>query len=89
MLHNKITCREFVGLIPAYRDGELSRPDRPSFSQHSSECGRCSDYLKGYELTVRAARRSGDASLVGSETMMPESLVSKILSNRLNQRNGS
>jgi Putative zinc-finger len=86
---NKITCREFVRLIPAFRDGELSTADRQSFSQHTWKCGRCSDYLKGYELTISAARRSGEVALNGIETTMPESLVGRILGRGLRHRIGS
>ena len=83
-----ITCREFVRLIPAFRDGELSETDRQSFSQHVGDCRRCPDYLKGYELTISAARQIGDSRDAG-ETTMPKILVSRILGDRLTQRNGS
>jgi anti-sigma factor RsiW len=83
---NKMTCREFVGLIGAYRDGELSGADSQSFSQHGGDCARCSGYLKGYEQTVRAARRSGEDSRDGSETRMPEPLVREIIGRTRTQR---
>ena len=86
---SEMTCREFVELIPAYRDGELSSDDRRSFSQHTRECARCSDYLRGYELTVSAALRSREDSADGNETVMPESLVRRIMGLRLNQRSHS
>ena len=85
--YGEMTCREFVGLIPAYRDGELKRADRQSFSRHGETCARCSDYLKGYELTVRATKRIGDSR--AGETTMPKILISRILGDRLTQRNGS
>jgi anti-sigma factor RsiW len=84
----KMTCREFVGLIPAYRNGELNRADRQSFSQHTRECGRCAEYLKAYEQTVNATRRIGEDSRAAEPTM-PKSLVSRILRNRLKQWSGS
>ena len=74
-----ITCREFVGLIRAFRDGELSDTDRRSFSQHARKCRRCSYYLKGYEMTIRATKRIADDA---AETMIPKSLVSRILGDR-------
>jgi hypothetical protein len=76
-------CREFVGLISAYQDDELSSADRQAFCQHRRNCGRCSDYLKGYERTVSAAKLIGEDSRDPSETMLPKSLVSRILSYRL------
>jgi anti-sigma factor RsiW len=77
-----ITCREFVVLIRALRDGELSDTDRRSFSQHARKCGRCSDYLKGYELTISATKRMADDANDSAETMIPKSLVSRILGAR-------
>jgi anti-sigma factor RsiW len=79
---NKMTCREFVGLIPAYRDGELSAAHRQSFSEHIGTCVRCSDYLKGYELTISATKRIAEDSRDSGDTMMPKTLVSKILGHR-------
>ena len=89
MPRREITCREFVGLIRALRDGELSDTDRRSFSQHARKCGRCSDYLKGYELTIGAAKRTAEDSRDSGETTMPKSLVSKILDARLKLQSGS
>ncbi len=83
MPRNKMRCREFVGFICAYRDGELSGADRQSFLEHGGGCARCADYLKGYELTVSAAGQGGDDSIDASETMMAESLVRKIMERTL------
>ena len=89
MQHNVMTCREFVGLIRVLRDGELSDTDRRSFSEHAGNCGRCSDYLKRYELTISATKRIADDAIDSAETMMPESLVNRILDSRLKNGSGS
>ena len=89
MPRREITCREFVGLIRALRDGELSDTDRRSFSQHARKCGRCSDYLKGYELTISAAKRIAEDSRDSGEKTMPKSRVSKILGARQKLQSGS
>jgi hypothetical protein len=86
---SELTCREFVGLIRRLRDDELSDVDRRSFLQHRGECARCSDYLKGYELTIGAARRIAEDSPDSGETTMPKSLVSKILDARLRLQSGA
>jgi hypothetical protein len=86
---SELTCREFVGLIRRLRDDELSDVDRRSFLQHRGECARCSDYLKGYELTIGAAKRIAEDSHDSGETTMPKSLVSKILDARLKLQSGS
>lgn len=89
MQRNKLTCREFVGLIRRLRDDELSDVDRRSFLQHRGECARCSDYLKGYELTISAAKRIAEDSRDSDESMMPKSLVNRILDSRLKIGSGS
>jgi hypothetical protein len=85
---SELTCREFVGLIRRFRDDELSEVDRRSFLQHRKECARCSDYLKGYELTISAAKRIAEDSRDSGEKM-PKSLVSKILDARLKRQSVS
>ena len=89
MQRSKLTCREFVGLIRRLRDNELSDADRRSLLQHRGECARCSDYLKGYELTISAAKRIAEDSRDSSETVMPKSLVNRILDNRFKNGSGS
>ena len=89
MQRSELTCREFVGLIRRFRDDELSVVDRRSFLQHSSKCVRCSDYLKGYELTISATRRIAEDSRDSGETIMPKSLVNRILSVRQKLQSGS
>ena len=89
MQRSELTCREFVGLIGRLRDNELSDVDRRSFLQHRGECARCSDYLKGYELTISAAKRIAEDSRDSGEKTMPKSLVSKILDARLKLQSGS
>ena len=70
MQRNELTCREFVGLIRRLRDDELSDVDRRTFLQHLAKCVRCSDYLKGYELTISAAKRVAEDSRDPGETMI-------------------
>jgi len=86
---SELTCREFVGLIRRLRDNELSDVDRRSFLQHRRECARCSDYLKGYELTIGAAKRIAEDSRDSGEKTMPKSFVSRILGARPKQQSGS
>jgi hypothetical protein len=89
-VQRELTCCEFVGMIRLLRDDELNDVDRRSFSLHRQRCVRCSAYLKGYELIVRATRRTAEDSRRDSrETTMPKSLVSKILRARLKRPSGS
>jgi hypothetical protein len=89
IVQREVTCRQFVGLIGRLRDGELSDVDRRSFLQHGQKCVRCSDYLKGYELTISATKRIADDANDSAETMMPKSLVNRILDSRLKNGSGS
>ena len=89
MPRREITCREFVGLIRALRDGELSDVDRRSFLEHRQKCVRCADYLKGYELTISAIKRIAGNPLDSNKTAIPKCLVSRILSARPKQQSGS
>ena len=86
---SELTCREFVGLIRRLRDNELSDVDRRSFLQHREKCARCSDYLKGYERTISAAKRIAEGSRDSDEMVMPKSLVNRILDSRLKNGSGS
>ena len=89
MQRNELTCREFVGLIRRLRDDELSDVDRRTFLQHRAKCVRCSDYLRGYELTISAAKRVAEDSRDPGETMISKSLVNRILDSRLKNGSGS
>ena len=89
MQRSEWNCREFVGLIRRLRDDELSDVDRRSFLQHRGECARCSEYLKGYELTISAAKQIAEDSRDSGEKTMPKSLVTKILDARLKLQSGS
>ena len=89
MQRSELTCREFVALIRRLRDHELSDVDRRSFLQHRAECVRCSDYLKGYELTISAAKRIAEDSRDSGEKTMPKFLVTKILGARQKLQSGS
>ena len=89
VLRSELTCREFVGLMRRLRDGELSDVDRRTFLQHRAKCVRCSDYLRGYELTISAAKRVAEDSRDPGETMISKSLVNRILDSRLKNGSGS
>jgi hypothetical protein len=80
--HSELTCRQFVSLIGKLRDGELSEVDRRSFFDHRRKCARCSEYLKGYELTITVIKKASEDLRDPGETTMPKSLVRKILDRR-------
>jgi hypothetical protein len=85
-VQRELTCRAFVGLIRRLREDELSDIDRRLFLQHRAKCRRCAEYLKGYELTISAAKGIAEDSRDSAKMMMPESLVRRILDHKSNQR---
>ncbi len=85
MPRSELNCREFVDLIRRLREDELSGVDRRLFLHHRSNCLRCADYLKGYELTITATKGIAEESRVSSKMMMPESLVRRILGYKSNR----
>ena len=82
MPRSGISCREFVASIRDFRDDELSEGDRRSFLEHRQTCVRCSDYLKGFELTIGAIKMNSADWGDPGETTIPKSLVRKILDRR-------
>ena len=81
-----LTCRAFVGLIRRLREDELSDVDRRLFLQHRAKCRRCTEYLKGYELTISATKGIAKDSRDSGKMMVPESLVRRILARTTNRR---
>lgn len=73
-----ITCRELIGFIADYMDGQLSRPALDDFHRHIAHCVSCRAYLQSYEWTVRLGKVS---VLENSATVeeAPEELVQAIL----------
>jgi anti-sigma factor RsiW len=64
----EITCKEFVELVTAYRDGVLPERDKARFECHTQHCPGCRAYLQQYRLTVDALRS------VPPETVEPDNL---------------
>jgi len=76
-----MTCEEFVDLLAAYRDRELSAGDRIAADEHLAGCDQCATYLRGYDRTIELAKAAASAGSRGEEKL-PEALVGKILAPR-------
>ena len=48
-----MNCDEFVELVTAYVEGELSEADERRFVEHLAECGGCDRYLDQIRQTLR------------------------------------
>lgn len=71
-----LTCRDVIGFIMAYLEGELDDTQATAFEQHLSECPSCVNYLNTYRRTVvlgKAAMKPAP-----TEQTLPESLVKAI-----------
>ena len=75
-----MTCEEFVDSLGAFRDGELTSPDRVRARNHLGRCEKCFAYMHGYERTIELAKRSAPDR--GVSAALPEDLVRKILAAR-------
>ena len=49
-----LVCRDAVGLMTAYLDGELSARDRGRLEAHLADCPHCSEYLAQLRVTIDA-----------------------------------
>ncbi len=77
-----MTCREFIGFLMQYVDGELPEDTRGAFDKHLEVCPSCVSYLDSYRTTVRLAeelRECGDDPVPPS---VPDDLVQAILKAR-------
>ena len=76
-----LTCRELIGFLTAYLDGELAPEARAAFEAHLSLCPVCVDYLASYRETIRLGRKAcePDAELPAD---VPPELVDAILAAR-------
>ena len=77
-----MTCRDFVGFLMEYLDGEVPPAQRETFDAHLRVCPACVAYLRSYRETVRLTRllaAPADTPVPGD---VPEELVQAILSAR-------
>lgn len=47
-----LVCRDAVGLMTAYLDGELGDRDRERLEAHFADCPHCSEYLAQLRVTI-------------------------------------
>jgi anti-sigma factor RsiW len=80
MKNNPMTCEEFVASLQAFRDDELTSPDRIRAQKHLAGCLKCSAYLRGYKRTIELAKSCASGS--DYLTALTESLVRKIVAGR-------
>ena len=80
MNKNPMTCEEFVNSLGAFRDGDLTLPERIRAQEHLATCDKCSAYLRGYERTIELAKNTLSNRAVSA--VSPENLVRRIMAAR-------
>jgi anti-sigma factor RsiW len=77
-----MTCREAIGVLGAYHDGELSAVVRVQVDAHLGACAECATYLRTYRDTVKLAKDAVGSPDDASSPDLPDDLVATILSAR-------
>jgi len=72
-----VNCREVIGFLMEYLDGQLAAGERSEFEKHLAVCRSCVAYLRTYEQTVRM-----EVTTCIEEVTVPEELVRAILASR-------
>jgi len=80
MKNNPMTCEKFVASLQAFRDDELTSPDRIRAQEHLAACAKCSAYVRGYKRTIELAKSCASGS--DDLAALPESMVRKIVAAR-------
>ena len=52
------TCKEFIGLMPDYLEGQLEPDAARDLDQHLADCPRCLDFLA--EELIKAYQEAAD-----------------------------
>jgi anti-sigma factor RsiW len=76
MKKNPMTCEQFVDSLAAFRDGDMTSPDRIRAQGHLASCDKCSAYLRGYERTIELAKKTLSSRV---SAVLPENLVRRIM----------
>ncbi len=77
-----MTCKELIGFLMDYADGELPPAEQRRFERHLGLCPDCAAYVASYRETVRLGKlicQPGEDEL---PTDIPEDLVQAILEAR-------
>jgi predicted anti-sigma-YlaC factor YlaD len=77
-----MTCKEFIGFLDDYLDGDLPREQKALFDEHLSLCASCLHYLCNYRDTMTWAKASLRESGEPVPGDVPEELISAILAAR-------
>ncbi len=77
-----MTCKELIGFLMDYVDGELPPHEQHRFDQHLGLCHECTDYVMSYRETVRLGKIICQPGKDELPRDLPEDLVQAILEAR-------
>ena len=77
-----MTCRELIGFLMDYVEGELPPDEHRRFDRHLGLCTDCTSYVASYRETVRLGKMICRPDKEELPSDMPEDLVQAILAAR-------
>jgi anti-sigma factor RsiW len=73
-----LTCRDVIGFLMAYLDGELDKTQNAAFESHLRVCPSCVNYLNTYRRAIALGKAAMKPAPTPNEETIPESLVKAI-----------
>ena len=77
-----MTCKELIGFLMDYVEGELPPDAQRHFDHHLGLCTDCRSYVDSYRETVRLGKMICQPDKEGLPADIPEDLVQAILATR-------
>lgn len=77
-----MTCKELIGFLMDYVDGELPPSEQHRFERHLGLCTDCAAYVTSYRETVRLGKMICSPGKDALPPDIPEDLVQAILEAR-------
>jgi anti-sigma factor RsiW len=74
-----MTCKDFIGFLMEYLEGELPSPQQAVFEEHLVVCESCVAYLANYRDTVELAKAAFCDPDGPVPEEVPEDLVTAVL----------
>lgn len=77
-----MTCKDLIGFLMDYVDGDLTPSEQRRFDQHLDACTDCTTYVTSYRQTVRLGKMICQPGKDELPPDIPEDLVQAILDAR-------
>ena len=77
-----LTCRELVGFLNDYVDGDLEQGQRKAFEAHVEACPPCIEFLTSYRLAIELGKDACQCENDHLPEEVPEGIIKAILAVR-------